>query len=321
MTQGTKQAPTLPAYLGTLKSGFELTTRHWWLIIIPFVLDVFLWLGPRLNYGQLGRDYLDFWLAQLDSAEVAAPVQIDTLYNLLEQSNLLSMLSAPLFGVPILLGGLAQTETPIATQTLYVNSWRQFSGNWLLFGLLSMLLSAAYYTLVAQAVRDERLNLAEFGRNLLPNTGKLIILTIICVIALLIIMLPLIFVAGIAGLVNQSLIFVVLIGGSIVIMWGVILLSFTPHVMFLNYTSPYRAIRGSFRVVQRHLNSILPLLIAVVLIGNVTDSLWLLAYDGSWLVLVSLAGHAFIATALLAATFIFYFDISKDPEPELAPAN
>ena len=43
------QTPPLPGIIATLTTGFEFTTRHVWLIIIPIVLDIFYWLGPRLN--------------------------------------------------------------------------------------------------------------------------------------------------------------------------------------------------------------------------------------------------------------------------------
>lgn len=321
MTQSTKQAAKLPAYLEALKSGFDLTARHWWLGILPFMVDMLLWLGPRLNYQVLGTQYLDFWMAQLDSAELNQPIPIDQFYTLLERSNLLSALSAPFFGLPILLGGLAQTETPLPTQTIYLTHWDEFGMNWMVLAFASMLLSAAYFSLIAQSVRDGALDLVDFGRNLLSNTFRLITLTIIAIIALFIILIPLTFVAGIAGLVNQSLTFVVLIGGSIVIMWGVILFSFTSQALFLQRVSPFRAVRTSFQVIRRHLNAVLPLLLAVVLITSVVDNLWLLVYDGSWLVLVSLAGHAFIATSLVTATFIFFQKLTTTAESDMAPTQ
>jgi hypothetical protein len=57
------------------------------------------------------------------------------------------------------------------------------------------------------------------------------------------------------------------------------------------------------------------LLITVLIINSGMNFLWHLADDGSWLTLVSIAGHAFITTALAVAIFVFYRDrVSGKPE-------
>ena len=321
MTQSTKQAAQLPTFVGSLKSGFDLTTRHWWLGILPFLVDLLLWLGPRLNYQILGERYLDFVVTQAEAPELSGrfpAVPVEEFSSLLERTNLLSSLSAPFFGVPILLNGLAQTETPIATQTIFLDSWQALGNNWLIIGLISMVLSATYLSLIASVVRDGYVDGADFGRNLLPNIFRLITVTIIAIILLIVIIFPMAFVGGIVGLLNQGLIFAVAIGGAIVLMWGIILLSFTAQALFLNRLSPLHAMLTSIRFIRHHLHKALPLLLSVVLIGSVTDSLWLIAYDGSWLVLVSLAGHAFIATALVVATFVFFQELTTVNPQEAA---
>ncbi|MGB1250463.1 MAG: hypothetical protein ACPG8W_07620, partial [Candidatus Promineifilaceae bacterium] len=312
--------PQLPLFLGTIKSGFDLATRHWWLGILPFMIDMLLWLGPRLNYQKLGRAYIDFWLSQMDSAEFSQPIPLEQFYSILEQSNLFSALSAPFFGVPTLLSGIAQTDTPIATGMILLDSWRSFGVNWLLIGMTSMLLSTIYFSLIAQVVQKEQVDWAYFGRNLLPNTVRLTVLTIIVFIALIALLFLLTLVATIAGLLNQILTFVVLIGGAVVVMWGIIRFSFSSQALFLQNLSPLRAVGASMQIVKHQFIQVFPLLFFVVLIRNVTDSLWLLAYDGSWLVLVSLAGHAFIATALVAAMFIIFHKLTmmQDRKPVLA---
>jgi hypothetical protein len=41
------------------------------------------------------------------------------------------------------------------------------------------------------------------------------------------------------------------------------------------------------------------------------DTLWRVPDEKSWLSLVGVAGHAFISTSLLAASFIYYRDTSR----------
>jgi len=51
-------------------------------------------------------------------------------------------------------------------------------------------------------------------------------------------------------------------------------------------------------------------LLAFVLINQGLNFLWSTPPSNSWLLLVGIAGHAFISTALLAASFIYYRDIN-----------
>ena len=45
--------PPPPGVLGSLKAGFEAVSSHVILISLPFLLDVFLWLGPRMAVNEL----------------------------------------------------------------------------------------------------------------------------------------------------------------------------------------------------------------------------------------------------------------------------
>jgi len=47
-------------------------------------------------------------------------------------------------------------------------------------------------------------------------------------------------------------------------------------------------------------------LLAAILIAQGLDLLWIAAPTDSWLTLVGITGHAFIYTALIASSFIYY---------------
>jgi hypothetical protein len=48
----------------------------------------------------------------------------------------------------------------------------------------------------------------------------------------------------------------------------------------------------------------------VFLLSQGLNYLWSVPSSDSWMALVGLAGHAFIATALLAASFVYYRDMN-----------
>src|SRR5512138_1541682 len=45
--------PPPPGVMGSLRAGFDVVSRHVALILLPAVLDILLWLGPRLSIGKL----------------------------------------------------------------------------------------------------------------------------------------------------------------------------------------------------------------------------------------------------------------------------
>ena len=80
-----------------MSAGFELTTRYPWLLIIPVLLDVFLWLGPRLSFGPLVQQLvtqlpIDATLTLMDPRPMLDLISTRT--------NMFTYLSVILLGVP-----------------------------------------------------------------------------------------------------------------------------------------------------------------------------------------------------------------------------
>jgi hypothetical protein len=51
--------------------------------------------------------------------------------------------------------------------------------------------------------------------------------------------------------------------------------------------------------------------LSVFLLSRGLSYLWLAPASDSWLMLVGIAGHAFISTTLLAASFVYYRDMNN----------
>ncbi len=50
--------------------------------------------------------------------------------------------------------------------------------------------------------------------------------------------------------------------------------------------------------------------ISVIILSQGFNFLWLTPSSDSWMLLVGIFGHAFVTTALLAASFVYYRDMS-----------
>jgi hypothetical protein len=45
--------PPAPNLIGAIRSGFDATANHMLLILFPIILDLILWVGPRLRLTEL----------------------------------------------------------------------------------------------------------------------------------------------------------------------------------------------------------------------------------------------------------------------------
>ena len=308
-----KEKPERPKTLiATLKAGFDITTRHWSILLLPILLDCVFWLGPRFRFAKIVRSELTNLVNQAPADfNGFQPEAVEQFYQLIERSNLLTALSVPLFGIPALLHGITPEKIPLKTATVEVGSFAQVAVFMLAFTVGGLLLSGIFYWQVARVVLIEQGG--AFGRKPVTKMLHLLILGILVFVLLILLMFPLIFVATIAGLFSVGLAYLVLFGGSVVIMWGVILTSFSAHALMINEQSPLQAIWQSIRFVRNHLGRALPLWLIVLVIRSLLENVMLSADNGSWLTFVSIVGHAFIATALLMATFIFYNENASTP--------
>ena len=312
MAESNQQTHKPSGVFNAIREGFELTTRNWWILVLPVLFDCFLWLGPRLRIAQPIRALYDQLLTQVPAEQAGLePEAISLFYELLERANLFVTLSVPVFGVPALMNGAAIDQTPVVVRDVAMTSLGtifQYSLGMLVVGLL---MSGLYYAMAAAVVNQERG--VSIVRGLpeqiirMPLLGLTVYLILICV------MVPLIFVSTIAALFSIALAYIVLIGGSVFVMWAVIFASFSAQAMYLDGKSPLRAVRQSMRFIRRNLGRALPLLLIIVVANSTLDSLWLAADNGTWFTLVSIAGHAFVATSLVLATFIFYRDNAATP--------
>ena len=321
-----ERTTTLPGIIATISAGFDLTARHLWLLLLPVILDIFYWLGPRLSFRKLIVQLTEQMLEMLPAeAEVLAlGEQLAQLADAAPQTNLFTVLTVQLIGVPALMVGLAPETTPLTTQHLEVNNWPAWLGLFLILSLLGLLLTALFYTLVAVAVSKQtpemnQLSSIQWGKRFSSSWLRLIGLALIFLFILIMLYIPLIFVGTILYLINSTLGSLALLVGPFVIAWIVIVLSMAPYGIVLHGRPVIRAVVESARLVQTHFPSVIYLLFTILLIGAILDWLLFTVEKGTWLTIINIVGHAFVSTALVAAVFIFYRDryaIMFDPESD-----
>lgn len=319
-----KRPRTLPGVGATLAAGFDLTTRHLWLLLLPVMLDAFLWLGPRLSVRPLIMQMLQLWPQDPALAGMAEQVTMLAPYT-----NLFTFLSIPLIGVPVLLVGLAPEKTPLAVSVTEVNSATTWLAYFVPFLLLGLLLTAVYYTLIARTVSANTRHAAaaqgEAGvfspisapiplvAHVWRTWFLLFVVGVALVFALLLFYVPLSLVTVVVSLLSPLLGTLVLLSGMVLVVWLILLAFFLPQSVALYGRLPHHALRESMQIIRRHGSSAMGLILVVILVNRLLGQFLWWMEDGTWITAVSILAHAFVSTSLLAATFIFYRDRTTDP--------
>jgi len=293
--------------MAALSAGFDLTTHNLWIVLLPLALDVFYWIGPRLSIEALIEESAGVLREQPAFADMA-----DQMLLIGSRFNLFTSLSLPLIGIPALMGGAVPERTPVDPVIVQIEDSFAWLVLFLSLSLLGLVFTTLYLILISYVLQehniDSRENLASYSKQLIVTYIRLIGLGFVFVICLFVVWIPLISLALVAGLVNSGLFYLVMIVGLVLMVLIVTYLSLSiPAIVYANRTV-INALRESISLVHNNLSSIMGLLLIVVLIGSVTNLLWHLADNGSWITLVSIAGNAFISTALVMAIFIYYRD-------------
>lgn len=307
MIQKDKQQHALPGVKATLAAGFDLTTKHLWLVLVPVLLDVFLWLGPRLSVRPLIEEFLVFWPAD-PNLEVLA----EQMRQLAPHTNLFTFLSLPLVGVPVLLSGIAPVNTPLAVSVRELDSLALWFGSLILLLLVGLVLTAVYYSLIAYVVGKgdppHTFSLPQQVTRVARIGSTFFLVGILFLFFLLIIYLPLSLVTFLVSLLSPVLGVLVLLVGAVVVMWVIVAAFFLPQSVALNGRAPKQALQESISLIRHHGATVMGLILAFIILNSLLDQVLILTIDGSWMTAVSILAHAYVSTSLLTATFIFYRD-------------
>lgn len=324
---------TPPQWIRSLSDGFNTVTNNISLILLPVILDVWLWFGPHLRMKLLMENDISeiirvmrqvsrlnmrpFW----DSTEKTAAI-------FFEQYNLTSQLGTFPIGIPSLLGGQAllsgkapvQTPLGLAPVVEIQSDWL-FLLLWLVFTLSGLALGTFFFSAVARCCMrqigngecpgiESTLNPARLPALrpsvILWQTVQMIALMFILFIAILLVMVPAFWMSFYLFIVSPFLSFLVLLMASFSAIWFIIPLVFSPHGVFLCGQSLFNAMASSTRIVRFSLPGTSMFLLATIILYQGLDVLWLFPPDSSWLTGVGILGHAFITTGLLAASFMYY---------------
>ncbi|MBW6473042.1 MAG: hypothetical protein K0B14_07975 [Anaerolineaceae bacterium] len=301
---------TPPQLIPTILAGFNTVANHIGLILFPLGLDLLIWFGPQLKLEKLLKPIYSNAIQTLiayNNAEMRQLLEASQkeMEMILGRINLTSSLSTFPIGIPSLLSGQGINETPLGAPTIYeIPSFGLIVFILIVFIISGLFLGSLYLSVIAHSTNPDKdkLNLNGLFNKMIKGVG----LSIVLVIILIILVMPVLFIISLFSLFSPALSQFLLIISTFVLIWLLIPLIFSPHGIFARNMGILQSILHSTKVVRSYLPGTGMFLLAAILLAQGLDLLWIAAPSNSWLTLVGIIGHAFIYTALIAASFIYY---------------
>jgi hypothetical protein len=302
--------PPPPGLIASLTAGFDVVSKNILLISLPILLDVFLWLGPHLNLKRFFQPVLDYFLQNasaiaLEDMPDSATVE-QVWIGFLDKFNLFSLLRTIPVGVTSLMSGKLPLETPFGVSPLI-----DIDSSLLLFGLLIViiltgwLMGAAYFQWVSGVtlkIEDKQPFLKAFTHTALLSVMWMILLALIGF--------PLLLMISVIALISPFLAQAVVLVLAFFSAWIILPFFFSPHGIFAYHQNAFTAILSSLRMARFTLPASSLFILMLFIISMGLDYLWRTPPEETWLALIGIAGHAFISTALLSASFVYYRDVN-----------
>jgi hypothetical protein len=284
------------------------------LILIPVVLDLLLWLGPRVNvapvFDEFARAYSSLANAEGVTPEIAQMVDqlSGSIREMGQGTNLLNgLVSGVLLHVPSLpvvgASWLPQGSVDISTASEAV-VW------WLIFSLLGLLIGVIYLTTLARKLPIGSVAGARAGQvavSVLRHWLQVIGFVVIAALALMILYLPISFVVGLLMLASPAF------GSAVAALAGAITLIiffylyFVTAALIMDNVPLNVAITRSMRLVQENFWSTLGFVMLSSLIGlGIALLLVQFANTAWWSALLAIVVNAYIGTGLTMALLVFY---------------
>lgn len=296
-----------PGVIDTISAGYGIVNRQIWIILIPILLDLLLWLGPQVSMSPLvGQALTRMELLPGLSAENAEAVEQARrgMMAAADEFNLLWLLS------PSLIGAVA---VPSAAALFSALGPLQFVDTWvaalLVLGgatLVGLALGSGYHVLLAQQLRDGAISAERALWQSWAAWRRVLALLLLLMGVAAAIGLPLAFVLALVGMLSPGLASMGVAVVMVTLIWVQLHLYFAPSAIFVGQRRPIQAVRESFGLMRTHFWSAMGLiaLIWVILLGMAQVWVMVAALPGG--ALLGILGNAYIASGLAAAGMVFY---------------
>ena len=312
----TETLPAPPSLISALLAGFDSITTHIALILFPVALDLLLWFGPHLEVKSLMNSLVS-WLASVSGQGGQNTDQlVQAIQELGKQYggfNILSALRSYPVGIPSIMAGRLPVSTPVGVPliSLDINSIIGVLILWFLLTFVGLVLGSLYFLEVANASTSRQGGLVTILKEWFRTSVNVLLLTLLWAALLLAVSVPAGCIISAMAMGGTTLITVGYLLYGAVLIWLLFPLVLSPHGIFVNRDNFLVSLKNSVRITRMTLPTTGLLILCIIVISQGLNLLWWVPGETSWLALVGVIGHAFVASGLLAASFIYYRDADR----------
>lgn len=305
--------PPPPGVVGSLRAGFDVIASNIPVILVPVALDLLLWLGPRLHTDRLFQPIFEemsryarstgFPATDLKAFQENSAIILQGL----REYNLLGVLRTFPIGVFSLMSGALPQQTPLGTPSIFqIDSVLNLLGWIFLLTLIGWMCGSLFFRWVSLIVVDPSQSVGNrIGQSILQTMLMSVTFFVLGIMLGTPLLIVLALVMTASPLLAQGFILIV----ALLSMWLVVPIFFSPHGIFLRRQNAFSSIYSSLRMARFTMPTSSLFVLSVFLIAYGLNFLWNIPSSDSWMALVGIAGHAFVTTSLLAASFIYYRDM------------
>ena len=304
-----------PGVIDTITAGFGTVNKRLWLIVIPILLDLMLWFGPKVSIAPLVNQALDGYhrlliesSTQASSSDQLTSEQIEGVYlqtkEVVEPISRLNLVGILAWQLPSLL----KTAMPEGGVAMGIESGFVFVLFLLGLGIASSFGVCIYLGAIAQFVRGDRFDSRFFLRRIGINWARLLLFFVLLLFPLGVFVLTAVFLLGVTGLWNAGVASIFGGLGLGMVLWLMLYLFFVKSAIFVDDVNTFWAIWHSFNLVRSNLWSALGLFLLINVVSLGMGIALGLIVGHPLGTLVAIIGNAYVLTGLAAATMIYYRD-------------
>ncbi len=308
--------PEPPNVLKSIRNGFDAITKHLILVLFPVGLDLVLWFAPHLQLKSLIEGLI------LEMNEVSALLPADfgevmeagqEIWQLAaERINLFLALRSLPVGMFSLLTSILPVKNPLGNPIFW--DVPTMSGA-IIFSLMIFLVGLAFGGIYFSGVRRAALFDQVKWREVLREWPRVSLQSMLLSLMWLILFLAIMVIGSCAAtgitFFSVSLGQIVIILFGIASFWLIFPLFFSPHGIYSQGQKAGKSLLTSVRLTNLTFVKTSLFIIIALLVNQGLNMVWQIPPEESWLLGISIIGHAFVTTGMLAASFVYYQDMVR----------
>jgi hypothetical protein len=299
--------PRPPGAVTALVSGFNAIASNVVVILFPALLDLFLWLGPRLKADALLAPIMEL----VPEIQAQAPVEqakgiVQLLTDFTNGFNLFSVFRTFPLGVFSLMSTNISVKSPLGERIgIDIPQWLVAFGIVLVLTFCGWLAGSLYFCAVSRVALK-----LEQSPGIFHSLLHAVLLSVMWALLFGLANLPLLILFWLLTLVDSFVRTILVFFLIVPISWVVLAVFFSFHGIFASTQNMFMSIRSSFRMLRYGLPPLGWFAMLAILISQGMDMLWRVPPADSWMMGIGILGHAFVSTSLLAASFIYFRDLT-----------